>query len=72
MAMTEIQTPQRGSKQSAQGIALGIVKPRKVALKGQKLHSPYWGERGEGLLMPFQDDGHQHAIKPRTLPWADS
>jgi len=35
-----LQTPRRGSKQSAQGIALGIVKPRNAALKGQK-HSHY-------------------------------
>lgn len=36
MIVTEIQTPRRGSKHLAQGIALGIVKPREFALKGQK------------------------------------
>ena len=38
---TEWKSPQRGSKLSAQGIALGTKKQRGVALKGQK-HSDYY------------------------------
>jgi len=64
MIATALQTPRRGRKLPAQGIALGIVKPRKVALKGQKHYMT--------VLLPFQGDGHQHAIIPRALPWADS
>ena len=73
MIASELQTPRRGSKQSAQGITLGTGEQRGVALKGQK-HStrPYWGKRGKELLLPFQGEGLRNSIKPKAMPWADS
>ena len=56
--------PQRGSKQSAQGSALGTYAPNKRALKGQKHYN-----RGAFALT---GRGYLGTPIPRAMPWAMS
>ena len=80
MIATDLQTPRRGSKPSAQGIALGTEKQRGVALQGQK-HSDYnnayalsWTLKSQGALL-MRGAGRKietYHLTPRAMPWAGS
>ena len=54
----------KAQKLLAQGIALGNVGKKQIALKGQKLSN--------SKLLPFQGDFFVSVLKPRAMPWARS
>ena len=57
MIFTVRQTPRRGYKLIAQGIALGIDGKKILRpVRAKALYSPNWGELGEEPLLPLQGE----------------